>query len=275
MNTAQTLEPIASAHKRLRLLSYNIQTGIAATRPHHYLTHSWKHVLPHAQSLENLNKIARLVSDFDIVALQEVDAGSLRSGFINQAEYLAVRGRFPFWYCQTNRNLGRFAQHSNALLGKIRPTHVSEYKLPGLPGRGAILARYGDADTGLALLMIHLALGSRARLRQLGYVSELVNTHKNVVLMGDLNCEAHSPEMDILFRNTKLREPAQCLNTFPSWRPTRNIDHILVTPTLEAGNVRVLHHTFSDHLPVALEITVPNDIVLPWHSETPQCADNY
>lgn len=246
----------------LRLLSYNIQSGIASTQLHHYLTQSWKHVLPHANSLSNLGRIARLISDFDMVALQEVDAGSMRSHFINQAEYLAYHGNFPFWNCQTNRNLGRLAQNSTALMSKFNPVEVAEHKLPGLPGRGAMLVRFGEGQHSLVLLLIHLALGKRARLRQLAFISELVNAHEHVVLMGDLNCQPHSPEMHVLFEKTRLREPTQAFNTFPSWRPKRNIDHILVTPMLEINNVRVLSHPFSDHLPIAVELTIPDDIVL-------------
>jgi endonuclease/exonuclease/phosphatase family metal-dependent hydrolase len=253
---------LSEPRKSLRLLSYNVQTGIATTRMHHYFTQSWKHVLPHAQSLGNLGKIARLISEFDMVALQEVDAGSLRSRYINQAEYMANSGQFPFWYCQTNRNLGRIAQNSSAFLSKFRPSEVTEHKLPGLPGRGAMLVRYGNKGPALVLLLIHLALGQRARLRQLGYISELVNEHEHVVLMGDLNCQPESREMDILFKSTRLREPAEALNTFPSWRPQRNIDHILVTPSLKISNVRVLSHPFSDHLPIAVELIIPENIRL-------------
>ncbi len=84
------------AHTRpLQLLSYNIQAGIAGTRYRDYLTQSWQHVLPSARRMTNLDRIARLVSRFDIVGLQEIDAGSLRSGFVNQAEYLAQRAGFP------------------------------------------------------------------------------------------------------------------------------------------------------------------------------------
>lgn len=246
------------AQTRLRLLSYNIQTGIASTRLRDYVTQSWKHVLPHAQSLGNLDRIGQLISEFDIVALQEVDAGSLRSQFINQAQYLATRGRFPYWYCQTNRNLGRIAQISSAVLTKFRPDEVTVHKLPGLiPGRGAMIVRLGDKGSALVLVHIHLALGKPARLKQLGYISEIVNEYEHVVLMGDMNCQLQSPEMDILFKRTRLIEPTHGLNTFPSWRPQRSIDHILVTPSLTISNVRVLNHTFSDHLPLALELTAP------------------
>ena len=121
--------------KRLRLLSYNIQVGIIYSRYRHYLTRSWKHVLPFQGRQENLDSIAGFISGFDIVGLQEVDAGSLRSNYINQAKYIAQRSGFPHWYAQTNRNLGKLAQHSLGLLTKLRPLRfwntVYQAKYPG------------------------------------------------------------------------------------------------------------------------------------------------
>ena len=247
----------------LRLLSYNIQAGIASTRAHHYVTQGWKHVLPHTRSFENLDRIAHLVSDYDVVALQEVDAGSMRSYFINQVEYLARRGHFPFWYHQTNRNLGKFAQHSNGLLSKIQPKEVVEHKLPGLiPGRGLMMARYGEGEHPLVVLLAHLALSKRARMQQLAFIGEIVNEYQHVVLMGDLNCQPQSEEMDTLLQNTDLCEPLKTLHTFPSWRPFRNIDHILVTPSLKISDVQVLNHALSDHLPISLELVLPDNVRL-------------
>ena len=132
--------------KRLRLLSYNIQAGVYTQRYRQYLTQSWKHVLPHRERLLNLNRIASMIHGYDLVGLQEVDSGSLRSGFVDQTEYLAHRAGFPHWYKQVNRSHGKFAQHSNGLLSRIRHTHIEEHKLPGLPGRGAIIANYGEYD---------------------------------------------------------------------------------------------------------------------------------
>src|SRR3972149_889776 len=91
------------AAQRLRLLSYNIQAGIAANSYRHYLTHSWKHVLPCSKRLDNLSRIATLIGGFDIVGLQEVDGGSLRSGVFHQTEYLAIAGRVPYWEGENNR----------------------------------------------------------------------------------------------------------------------------------------------------------------------------
>ncbi len=258
-------ENSATAHggHTIKLLSFNIQVAMATTRTRHYLTQSWKHVLPHSQCFDNLDRIAQVVGEYDIVGLQEVDGGSLRSYFVNQVEYLAERSRFPFWHQQTNRKLGRFAKHSNGLLSKFRPSEVVEYKLPGgLPGRGALLSRYGHRDNPLVLIMVHLALGKRARQQQLDFIGELVSDYQHVCLMGDFNCTVHCDEMEALFKRTDLCLPEEKHLTFPSWRPARNIDHILTTPSIDVQEMKVVNESLSDHLPIAMEIKLPGDVHL-------------
>ena len=254
-------EDIFEGGRSLRLLSYNIQTGTSTNHYRQFLTQSWKQVFPHAQRLENIKNIANMASDFDIIGLQEVDAGSLRTGFINQTEYMAMQGNFPFWFHQTNRKLGKIAQHSNGLMSKFKPSEVSDHKLPGvMPGRGALFARFGHGSESLVVVILHLALGQKARMRQLSYVSEVASDFKHVVVMGDLNCKPDSKEIQHLLLSSDLHEPMGDLHTWPSWRPHRNIDHILVSSTLRVDKTHVLSHTFSDHLPIAMEVTLPNTI---------------
>jgi endonuclease/exonuclease/phosphatase family metal-dependent hydrolase len=257
-------KPVAgTGERRLRLLTYNIQTGITTSRYRHYLTHSWKHVLPCSGRRDNLDQIANLVRHYDIVGLQEADAGSLRSGYINITEYLAARAEFPHWYDQTNRNFGMFAQHSMGVLSRMRATKVSEHRLPGtIPGRGALVIQYGQGRDALVLMLVHLALGKRARMRQLGFIGEIASVHRHVVLMGDLNCRSDSPELTVLIDRAGLREPTHDLHTFPSWRPIRNIDHILVSPSLRVEDVSVLNYPLSDHLPISMEISLPDELEL-------------
>ncbi len=251
------------AGHRLRLLSFNVQVGVSTRRYREYFTQSWKHVLPHSKRFRNLDRIASLVSEYDLVGLQEVDAGSLRSGFVNLTEYMAEKAGFPFWYDQTNRRLGRLARHAIGVLSRYRCTEISEHRLPGrVPGRGALFLRFGPKEHSLVVLILHLALGQRTRMNQIAYVAELINDYRNVVLMGDLNCRSESREMDFLINRTLMAEPAHGLHTFPSWRPNRNIDHILVTPTLKVDRVEVLDYPVSDHLPLSMELILPPDVQL-------------
>ena len=259
-----------NGRRKLRLLTYNIQTGIATSGYHHYLTHSWRHVLPCPQRRGNLDRIANLVRHFDVVGLQEADAGSLRSGYINLTEYLANRAEFPHWYDQTNRNFGMFAQHSMGILSRLRAAEISEHRLPGgLPGRGALMASYGQGAEHLVLLLVHLALGRRARLRQMGFIADIAREYSNVIVMGDLNCRSESPELARLIDRAGLREPTHDLHTFPSWRPIRNIDHILVSPSIQVDDVSVLNYPLSDHLPIAMEVSIPAlvEMKTPHHSQ--------
>ncbi|MCB1829208.1 MAG: endonuclease/exonuclease/phosphatase family protein [Chromatiaceae bacterium] len=248
-------------YQRLRLLSYNIQTGVDTSKYRHYLTQGWKHVLPHRERQLNLDRIASMIKPYDIVGLQEVDSGSLRTGFVDQTEYLAHCAQFPFWFEQINRKIGKLAQHSNGLLCRVKPTSVNEYKLPGLPGRGVIVSNFGG-ENGLSICIMHLALGRRARLRQIQFVSELISSQRHAVVMGDMNCSCESDELQLLEKNTNLRQSGCRSGTFPSWRPMRRIDHILVSDSLLVENARVLDYPMSDHLPIGIDILIPKELEL-------------
>lgn len=249
--------------RRLRLLSYNIAAGLSTSRYHHYLTHSWKQVLPVPQRMTNLDGISRLIADYDVVGLQEVDTGSLRSGFLDQVRYLTERGAFQYAFDQSNRRIGLLSQHSNAVLSRYRPTLVEDHRLPGvIPGRGLLLARFGDGEDALHVFIMHMALGKRGRMRQIGFLAELIGDHRHVIVMGDLNCRSDSLEMAELLRRTGLCEPAPGLYTFPSWRPNRQLDHILVSPSIEVEKVSVLQYIYSDHLPIAMHVIMPAQVTI-------------
>ena len=253
---------------RLRLLTYNIQAGTSTTNYRDYVTHGWRQVLPHQQRVRNLNAIASLATQFDIVGLQEVDDGSLRSGFINQTQYLAERAGFPFWSQQSNRRVSRLARTCNGLLSRIRPTEVHDYKLPGrIPGRGALAAYYGSGPDALVVVTVHLALGRRSRRTQLGFLRELIQSHSHVVIMGDMNAPLSNAEMRQFLDSSGLTVPANSEHTFPSWRPQRGIDHILVSSSLTIERCEVLELSISDHRPLSLDLRLPCG----WH---PQSVDD-
>lgn len=244
----------------LRLASFNIQTGLDTSGYHEYVTGGWRHLLPSSRRLPNLNRIAQLLGPFDIVGLQEVDGGGIRSHRIVQTQYLAQHGNFPYWHNQINRRLGKWALHSNGLLSRIRPISVHDHKLPGLPGRGAILARFLVGHVEMNVCCVHLALSRRARLRQVAFLADLIGHLPLTIVMGDLNCEPDSPELRFLVEQTHLTDPAATLETFPSWQPRKMLDHILVGRDFETTNIRILDCRCSDHLPIAMDIRLPSNM---------------
>ena len=104
--------------------------------------------------------------------------------------------------------------------------------------------------------MMHLSLGARTRTRQLAYIHELIGGYRHQILMGDMNTHASDLLVHSPLRDLGLLAP-QIEATFPSWRPQRCLDHILLSPGLELEKVEVLAHPISDHLPVAMEIRLP------------------
>jgi endonuclease/exonuclease/phosphatase family metal-dependent hydrolase len=251
-------EPLGA---RLRCLSFNMQAGMGMAEAHHYLTRSWQHLLPHPDSREHLMRIGQLLADYDIVALQEVDGGSLRSAYINQVEHLAEQGGFGWCHQQLNRDLGPLGQFSNGMLSRLQPAVVEEYALPGLRGRGALLIRFRLArDQQLAVLNLHLALTQQGRRRQLAFVAELIQDIPHVVIMGDLNCTVSELTESALGRRD-WRWLDDALPTYPSWRPLRQIDHILVSPGLQITAAMALDVRLSDHCPLALELTLPAELL--------------
>jgi len=77
--------------------------------------------------------------------------------------------------------------------------------------------------------------------------------------MGDMNTHANDLLQNSPLRDLGLLAP-QVEATFPSWRPQRCLDHILLSPTLTLESVQVLAQPISDHLPVAVEIRLPGSL---------------
>lgn len=251
----------SSDERVLKLLSFNIQAGTTTAKYRQYVTRSWRQILPNNQRVANLDSISELVSGYDIVGLQEVDCGSLRSGFVNQAKYLATHAGFPWWTHQPNRKVGIIAHAGNGLLCRHGPARVDEHRLPGaIPGRGALVAKFGEDSQALWVVVLHLALGRRARFQQLRYVAHLVSAHPHVVVMGDLNTGPDSNELEEFRVRSGLVLPDIRPKTFPSWQPQRCIDHVLVSPALEVLEYKALESTLSDHLPLSISIRLPSEV---------------
>jgi len=241
----------------IRLMTFNLQVGISTQSFYQYFTHSWQHLLPNAKRNKRLALIAEMFKRYDIIGLQEVDGGSFRSGNTNQIKYLARSAHIPYSYQQLNRDLGKFAQHSNGLLSRFPVTLVENHKLPGPPGRGAMHAQLGEGPDALHIFVAHLALGQKTQAKQLDYLSTLVAPLKHVVLMGDLNATSEQLRKHPHLFDALNLKALETLLSYPAWQPNRALDHILISKTLRVKQYHVLDQLFSDHLPIAAEISLP------------------
>jgi endonuclease/exonuclease/phosphatase family metal-dependent hydrolase len=254
--------PVAQAVSRIRLklLSYNIQVGMVTRHPGHYLTGAWRHVLPSAAAYANLDRVAEVARGYDFVAIQEADAGSLRTRYRNQIEYLAHRAGYAHCGFAVTRELLPVARHCMGFLSKYPPAAVHQLRLPSrIPGRSAMTVRLGAETGGLTAILTHLSLGHRSQVRQLEFLGALVPPNAPTVLLGDLNCEADTLRAISSLVRCGLQVAAATPPTYPSWRPRRRIDHILTSPAVELYSLRALPLVISDHLPLAAEIGIALD----------------
>ncbi len=241
----------------LKILTYNIQVSIPMDGAHHYFLRSWRHFFPHEGRLVNLKDIAEVLKNYDLVGLQEVDAGSMRSSFINQVSYLGKEAGFLCWEVQVNRDLKFYAQHANGILSRVPMSHYQDHKLPAkIPGRGVMTCSIGQLDKPILVAVAHLSLTESAQEEQLDYIADLIKGAPHVIVMGDLNI---GPEKlkEFFLDKTGLVLNLPKIPTYPSWKPTRKIDYVLTSPSLKIAKAEVLLLPYSDHLPVSVEVYWP------------------
>lgn len=236
----------------MRIVSYNIQAAIGSDSYLSHLTRLHHQVMPAQAKARNLEKIARFISDFDVVCLQEIDLGGYRNGFQNQVKQILDDTPFDYFACQTNRVVGKLSLHGNLILSRLPLREIVNCPLPSrIKGRGMLAVAVDTPIGEVVVSNVHLSLGMLDQFKQIRFIREQLKNHENVCLMGDFNCPPHAEQLHLLTDHnyTRLSEGA----TYPSWRPTQSLDHIFVKGSI-SGSSRVLSFQSSDHLPVAIEI---------------------
>jgi endonuclease/exonuclease/phosphatase family metal-dependent hydrolase len=244
--------------QRIRLLSFNVQAGASTTRYRDYLTGAHQHVFASKNKATHLQAIADLAKQFDIVALQEIDVGSLRSGFVDQAVTIADLANHDFRYAQTNRVVGTIgrnqtislAKSGNVVLSKIAAQSQHELRLPGR-GRGALHVRFEHFD----LYNLHLSLTQRLQHLQLEFLADHIDQSRANLIVGDFNCTPDSHAVREFCTSLSLRA-VHTPYSFPSWAPNRAIDLALVSAHFHHIEVLPQTRLASDHVPIALSFDI-------------------
>lgn len=236
----------------MRILSYNIQATVASNSYLSYVSRLHRQILPVPAKKQVLANIARYISEFDIVCLQEVDLGGLRNGFNNHAQQLTAITPFSHCLWQINRVIGNLSRHGNLILSKTPLTELVNCRLPSfIKGRGILAAQINTATGQLVIANVHLSLGKTDQYRQIDFIVKMLQIYPRVCLMGDFNCLPNAPQLHILAEHG-YRRISDGLHTFPSWRPTKTFDHIFIKGNIN-GTGKTESFTASDHLPVIFE----------------------
>ncbi|TVQ00605.1 MAG: endonuclease [Planctomycetaceae bacterium] len=211
----------------------------------------------------DLRRIADVIKDAqpDLVALQEVDFKTRRSGGVDQS---AVLGEL----CSMHAIFGRASdyqggQYGNAVLSSRPFLSTKNHRLPkgGAENRASIAATVQlhkrQAVTFASTHFDHI--NAKARTDAAELLAGLVPASSSlVILAGDLNCSPDAAELHPLlqvFRSVN----AEPIATFPGRSPTSQIDYILYDRrarwTVESCEV-IDDNGASDHRPILAVIRV-------------------
>lgn len=225
----------------LRLATYNIHDGKAANGK----SYSYG---AQARIIESI--------DPDIIAIEEVDSASGRSGGrYALGEYAASLGMRAFYSPTVSIGGGVYGM---GVLAKRKPSAVRRLSLPGREEpRTAVIAEFDNC----VFCGTHLSLNDDDRISSLKIIcGEAEKYGKPFFLAGDLNASPDDPSGAFLLRNFEiLNDTAR--HTFPADSPSVTIDYIAVYKK-HAGMIAPLGSgvaaagTASDHLPVYADVRV-------------------
>ena len=243
----------------MRFLVYNIAygTGAPGGMGKNILT-AHRYLRTPRKPLEN---IIRFISktEADIVGLVEVDTGSFRTDYVNQAEHVAA-SLHQYYHCGVKYGLDSFSRRvpilrrqANALLTKQRLTPYAFHYFPIGFKRLIIEVEL----EGVHIFLVHLALGQRSRRVQLRHLGHLIPPGKPVIIGGDFNTLTGDAELAPFLKKFSLRNAnLENTPTFPSWNAEKQLDFILYSPEIKPLGFRVADVRFSDHLPLVFDFEV-------------------
>jgi endonuclease/exonuclease/phosphatase family metal-dependent hydrolase len=243
----------------LRLVVYNIRYATGAGPGFHLPVPGAGYLRTNRRVLSGLTEFLRK-QDADIIGLIEVDTGSVRSGMVNQAEFIAGSlGHFSTYECKYG------AASVNHFLPIVRKQANAFLAAPRVHGE-----RFHYFDSGIKRLIIeleleevcvflvHLSIKYRHRQYQLRYLHELVEkATKPVIVAGDFNTFWGTHELYLFMHAAGLRSAnTSSLPTYPAKAPRAELDFVLVSEEIEIADFRVPDVRLSDHLPLVCDFNV-------------------
>lgn len=221
-------------------------------------------------SSRRITEVIRQVEP-DVVALQELDSGLVRTGLVDQAHLIAdaLKMDCQFFPCLRIEK----GQYGNAVFSRLPMRLVQASELPTLPQRpnfekrGALWVEIELPSSKIQFLNTHLGLNQTERLAQVkDLLSDKWLGHLDcrppVILAGDFNISplsrAYRRLRGVLWDAGRHLHPLNPRRTWPSRFPLLRLDYIFVTSDFIVKKTRVLHTPLtriaSDHLPLNVEL---------------------
>jgi endonuclease/exonuclease/phosphatase family metal-dependent hydrolase len=195
----------------------------------------------------------------DVLALQEVDVNTKRSGNIDQARVIASKTGMHAYFGKAIDYEG--GGYGVAILSKFPLSNTKTIRLPETSNPSV-------EDRVVAIAEITFRNGKKLTIgsthfdvKNAGNREEQAAALNNItatplIIAGDLNCTPESAAFKLL----SPKFTSSCTNcgfTIPVNNPKRVIDHIIFSPAFRVNSSKVINEPYpSDHLPVVAEIII-------------------
>ncbi len=219
-------------------------------------------------------RIARVIArnDPDIIALQELDVGRLRSGKVDQAEMIARRLEMKYHFYPAFR--WKDEQYGNAILSRYPMALIKTGPLPKLAyrgrqhePRGVLWITVEFQGEKVQVFNTHLSLWPHERMLQVdALLSDQWLRHPDcqgpIVLCGDFNffpwSEAHQKMCRKLHDSQAALAGHRPRGTWFGHYPLGRIDYVFINNSFLVHSITIprtdLEKTASDHLPLIAKL---------------------
>lgn len=223
-------------------------------------------------------RIAKVIAHYDpdIVCLQEIDVGRVRTGSVDQAHVIAQELEMHYHFSpalQVEEEM-----YGNAILSRypMRLVHAASLpsipNRPGLETRGALWVVINVEGQDIQLLNTHFGLREQEKTLQANALTGKEwlahpDCRAPVIICGDFNALPRSRvcrKIRRRFLDAQLTlDDHRPQRTFYGRFPVGRIDHVFVSPDIKVRGIEVprtaLTRIASDHLPLIVEVDVPKN----------------
>ena len=243
----------------MRLVVYNIRYATGTGPSFHLPLPGAGYLRSNRQVLDRITAFLKNL-DADIIGLIEVDTGSIRTGMVNQARFVADHlGHYSTYQC-------KYGEDSlTQLVPIIRKQGNAFLAAPRVHGE-----RFHYFDAGIKRLIIelelaecvvflvHLSLKFRHRHYQLRHLHELIRHQtKPVIVAGDFNTFWGDHEIYLFMQAAGLKSANVAGKpSYPSRWPRKELDFVLYGKGIEPVAFDVPSVQLSDHLPLVFDFEV-------------------